>query len=148
MMPIVYALLSFVVSVFRSRIALRVEIVARRHQLALYHRSVQLPPIHPADRAFWGVLSANMIAHTSRGAFVQTVLVVEPAKYRSRDDVHVLREVMAGNRGDGQPGPWLRKARAETAVRPAPIVMELPGAKDPTQVLFAHGNQVIQALAA
>jgi hypothetical protein len=53
MMPIVYALLSFVVSVFRSRIALRVEIVALRHQLALYHRSVRLPSMHAADRLFW-----------------------------------------------------------------------------------------------
>ena len=74
--------------------------------------------------------------------------MMEPTKDRSRDDLHILWEVMAGNRGDGQPGPWLRKARAETAVRQATIVMEPPGAKDPTQVLFAEGNQVIQALAA
>lgn len=73
---------------------------------------------------------------------------MEPAKDRSPDDTHVLWEVMTGDRGCRQPGRGRRKARAETAVRAAAIVMDLPGAKDPAQVLFAEGNQVIETLAA
>ncbi len=63
---------------------------------------------------------------------------MEPAEDRSRDTSHVLREVMAGNRGDGQPGRWLWKARAKPAMRAAAVIMEPPEAKDPAQMLFAE----------
>ncbi len=47
MMPIVRALFAFVGSVVRSRVSLQVEIVALRHQLALYHESILRPQIRP-----------------------------------------------------------------------------------------------------
>ncbi len=50
MMPIVRALLGFVVGMFRSRISLQLEIVALRHQLAIYKRSIRRPSIRPPDR--------------------------------------------------------------------------------------------------
>ncbi len=53
MMPIVHALLGFVVGMIRSRISLQVEVVALRHQLAIHQRSVRRPPIRPPDRILW-----------------------------------------------------------------------------------------------
>ncbi len=53
MMPILHALLGFVVGTFRSRIGLQLEIVALRHQPALYQRSIRRPPIRPGDRILW-----------------------------------------------------------------------------------------------
>ena len=53
MRPILDALVVFVVGVFRSRIALQLEIVALRHQLTLYHRSIRRPRVRPSDRIFW-----------------------------------------------------------------------------------------------
>ena len=72
MMPIVHALLDFVVGVFRSRITLQLEIVALRHQLALYHRSVRRPPIHPADRLFWAWLQCFW------GRWREALILVQP----------------------------------------------------------------------
>jgi hypothetical protein len=51
--PIVHVLLGFVVGLFHSRITLQFEIVALRHQLALYRRAIRRPPIGPCDRMLW-----------------------------------------------------------------------------------------------
>ena len=53
MTPIIRALLAFVASVFRSRASLQLEIVALRHQLALYQRSIRRPQVRPIDRLVW-----------------------------------------------------------------------------------------------
>jgi len=52
-MPILRALLGLLIGTFRSRMSLQLEIVALRHQLALYQRSSRRPWIHPSDRIFW-----------------------------------------------------------------------------------------------
>jgi hypothetical protein len=64
--------------------------------------------------------------------------MVETAEDRSRHDPRVTREPMAGDRGCGKPGRWLRKARAEARMRGAAIVVHFPRAKDPAQVLLAE----------
>ena len=53
MTPFFRALVAFVISLVRSRVSLQVEIVALRHQLALYRRSIRRPPILPSDRMLW-----------------------------------------------------------------------------------------------
>ncbi len=53
---------------------------------------------------------------------------------------------MAGKHKHGQAGCWLGQTRPEVGVRTAPIVMEPPGAKGLSQMVFAEGNQIIEAL--
>ena len=54
MMPILHALLGFVVGTFRSRIGLQLEIVALQHQLHLYRRSIRRPQIRPVHQKNFG----------------------------------------------------------------------------------------------
>lgn len=51
------ALLAFLTTLLRSRLALQLEIVALRHQVAIYQQSVSRPRLHAADRLFWSWLS-------------------------------------------------------------------------------------------
>jgi hypothetical protein len=53
---------------------------------------------------------------------------------------------MAGKHGHGQAGCRLGQTRTEVGVRAAAIVMEPSGAKDLSQMVFAEGNQIIEAL--
>jgi hypothetical protein len=50
MKPIVSALLLLVSAVIRSRVSLQLEIVALRHQLAVYQRTTKRPQINSGDR--------------------------------------------------------------------------------------------------
>jgi hypothetical protein len=56
MKPIVCALLLLVSAVIRSRVSLQLEIVALRHQLAVYQRTTKRPPISSGDRILWSWL--------------------------------------------------------------------------------------------
>jgi hypothetical protein len=49
MRSVVYAFLSTVGMLFRSRFSLQAEVIALRHQLTVYHRSVRRLQIRPAD---------------------------------------------------------------------------------------------------
>jgi putative transposase len=57
MSPVVSALLAFLAACFRSRRSLQLEILALRHQLAVYQCSVPRPCIQPTDRLFWSWLA-------------------------------------------------------------------------------------------
>jgi putative transposase len=57
MRPVLLALLAFLTTLLRSRLALQLEIVALRHQVAIYQQSVSRPRLHAADRLFWSWLS-------------------------------------------------------------------------------------------
>ena len=85
MMPIVQALIVFVVGVFRSRIALQLEIVALRHQLALYHRSIRRPPIRPSDRLLWAGLARQWGRWRAGLGFVQPATVLNWQRRRFRE---------------------------------------------------------------
>ena len=50
MRSVIRALVSFVVSFFRARAAMQLEILALRHQLTVCHRSAKRPQLQPADR--------------------------------------------------------------------------------------------------
>lgn len=62
MRPIISALVAFVTTLLRPRLSLQLDIVALRHQLAVYERSNQRPRIRPADR----ILGSWMLRHCSR----------------------------------------------------------------------------------
>ena len=50
MTPIFAALFAFLDASLRSRTAMQLEILALRHQLAVYKRSVKRPRLKPTDR--------------------------------------------------------------------------------------------------
>jgi hypothetical protein len=99
MRAVVYAFLSTLRTLFRSRLSLQVEIVALRHQLAVYQRSVRRPHICPADRVLWSWLSHYWA--TWRGAliFVQPATVLRWQRTRFRD--HWAR--LSGSGTPGRP---------------------------------------------
>ena len=53
MPPVLHALLAFVIALFQSRYAMPLEILALRHQVAVYKQSVHRPRLRPTDRLFW-----------------------------------------------------------------------------------------------
>src|SRR4029453_3883892 len=57
MLPVISALLAFVVGLCRARASLCLAHVALRHQLAVYQRTVARPRLQPTDRLFWAWLS-------------------------------------------------------------------------------------------
>ena len=57
MTPVGRALLAFIAGLFRLRLSLQLEIVALRHQLTLYRRSIRRPQVRLTDRLFWSWLS-------------------------------------------------------------------------------------------
>jgi hypothetical protein len=59
MRSVIYAFLSTVGMLFRSRLSLQAEIIALRHQLTVYRRSVRRPQIRPVDRLLWSWLSRH-----------------------------------------------------------------------------------------
>ena len=79
------ALMAYVVSHFRSYESLRLENMALRHQLAVYHHTVTRPKLRPADRLFWAWLSRLWPAWQHALAFVQPRTVIAWQKNRFRD---------------------------------------------------------------
>ncbi len=85
MMPIVHALLGFLVGTVRSRIGLQLEILALRHQLAVYQRSLRRPSIRPSDRIFWGWLARHWGRWREVLVFVQPATVLAWQRRRFRE---------------------------------------------------------------
>ena len=85
MVPIFRALVAFVGSFLRSRVSLRMEILALRHQLALYRRSIRRPPIRPSDRMVWAWLARHWDRWREVLVFVQPATVLAWQRRRFRD---------------------------------------------------------------
>ena len=85
MRPLFSALLTFLTTLLRSRLALQLEIVALRHQVAVYQRSVSRPRLHATDRLFWVWLSRLWSGWQHALAFVQPRTVLAWQKQRFRD---------------------------------------------------------------
>src|SRR4051794_24397854 len=56
--PVFTALIASSLGLFRSRVALQLEVLALRHQIGVLQRSVKRPKLTPADRALWAWLSS------------------------------------------------------------------------------------------
>jgi hypothetical protein len=76
MKPVVRALLAFVVSLFRSRLSLHLEILALQHQVSVYHRSIRRPQVRPSDRILWSWLSRGWERWQKVLVFVQPATVL------------------------------------------------------------------------
>lgn len=85
MRSVVYAFLSTVGMLFRSRLSLQAEVIALRHQLTVYHRSVRRPQIRPADRVLWSWLSRHWARWRDALVFVQPATVIAWQRKRFRD---------------------------------------------------------------
>jgi transposase InsO family protein len=85
MKPVVRALIAFLISMVRSRLSLQVEILALRHQLAVYQRSTRGPHLRPSDRILWSWLSRAWSRWRDVVLFVQPATVLAWQRQRFRD---------------------------------------------------------------
>jgi putative transposase len=85
MPPIVSALLAFLVSLFQSRWAMHLQILALQHQVAVYTQTVHRPRLRTTDRVFWAWLSRLWPGWHKALAFVQPRTVTAWQRQRFRD---------------------------------------------------------------
>ncbi len=91
------AAIAFVHGLFRSRLSMQVEILALRHQLAVYQRGCTRPRLKPSDRILWTWLSRVWSAWRDALVIVQpeTVLAWRRRKFRQ----HWTRLTRSGKPG-------------------------------------------------
>jgi len=85
MSSVISAALAYLTTWFQSRHAMQLEILALRHQLAVYQNSVKRPPLKPADRFFWAWFSRLWSGWQHTLEFVQPRTVLAWQKKRFRD---------------------------------------------------------------
>ena len=85
MSSVIAAGLAYLASWFQSRHAMQLEILALRHQLAVYQHRVKRPQLQPADRLFWAWLSRLWSGWQQGLAFVQPRTVTAWQNKRFRD---------------------------------------------------------------
>jgi hypothetical protein len=86
MKPIVRALLAFLSTAFRSQLSLQFEIVALRHQLAVYQRTTtKRPRISSGDRILWSWIARHWSGWRDALFFVQTGTVITWQRKRFLD---------------------------------------------------------------
>jgi len=85
MSSVISAALVYLATWFQSRHAMQLEILALRHQLAVYQHGVKRPPLQLADRLFWAWLSWLWSGWQQGLEFVQPHTVIAWQKKRFRD---------------------------------------------------------------
>jgi hypothetical protein len=85
MSSVISAALAYLASWVQSRHAMQLEILALRHQLAVYQNSVKRPQLQPADRFFWAGLSRLWSGWQQVLEFVQPRTVIAWQKKLFRD---------------------------------------------------------------
>ena len=99
-MKSILAIVSFLLgATFRSRLSLHMEILALRHQLAVYQRTGKRPRIRPTDRILWAWLSRTWSGWRNALMFVKPATVIAWQRRRFRDHWRRLSE----NSGPGRP---------------------------------------------
>jgi hypothetical protein len=76
MPPVVPALRAFLGSLFQSRQAMHLKILALQHQVAIYQQSVHRPRLRPIDCLFWSWLSLVWSGWQDALKFVQPSTVI------------------------------------------------------------------------
>jgi putative transposase len=97
MLPVMSALLACLAAWFRARHSMQLEILALRHQLAVYQRSVPRPRNRPTDRLLWAWLARLWSGWQAALAFVQPRPVIAWQKKRFRE--HWRRLSQSGKPG-------------------------------------------------
>jgi transposase InsO family protein len=85
MPAVVIAVVKALTSTVRSRIALQIEILALRHQLAVYQRAERRPRLAVADRLLWAWLASAWSGWRAALVFVQPRTVIAWQRKRLRD---------------------------------------------------------------
>ena len=85
MLRAVSVLLASISTWFRSRLAMQMEFIALRHQVAVYKQSISRPKLRPSDRWLWVWLSRLWPGWQQALAFVQPRTVLAWQKKRFRD---------------------------------------------------------------
>src|SRR5450759_2375701 len=92
MWPVFQALFAVICTVTRSRLSLQLEVVALRHQLSVYERSVKRPRLRPGDRILWSWLSRHWSKWRAVLKFVQPLTVIAWQRRRFREHwAHISR---------------------------------------------------------
>lgn len=97
MKPMLVALIAFIGATVRSRASMQLEILALRHQLAVYKRSVKRPRLRPADRILWSWMSRIWPRWQQALLIVQPRTVIAWQRRRFRD--HWTRLSRSGKTG-------------------------------------------------
>ena len=97
MPPVISILLTSIGTWFRSRLSMQLEIVALRHQVAVYQQTVSRPRLRTSDRALWVWLSRLWPGWQRALVFVQPRTVIAWQKKRFRD--HWQRLSQSGKPG-------------------------------------------------
>jgi putative transposase len=82
---VVSILLTSITTWFRSRLTLQMELIALRHQVAVYKQSVSRPKLQPAGRLLWVWLSRLWPGWQDALEFVQPRTALAWQKKRFRD---------------------------------------------------------------
>ena len=85
MQAVVIAVVTSLASVVRSRLALQIEVLALRHQLAAYQRAGRRPQLGPADRILWAWLSRAWSGWREALVIVQPRTVISWQRKRFRE---------------------------------------------------------------
>jgi putative transposase len=97
MKPILVAVFRFLGATARSRASMQLEILALRHQLAVYQRSVRRPRIRSADRILWAWFARIWSGWREALVIVQPATVIAWQRRRFRD--HWRRLCQSGKPG-------------------------------------------------
>ena len=97
MKTVLSALISAVKTTIRSRLSLQVEILALRHQLAVYQRTPRRPRLKPADRLLWAWLAKRWAGWRVALVFVKPETVIAWQR-------KLFRDHLAGLSSTGKPG--------------------------------------------
>ena len=85
MPPVLSILLTSVATWFRSRLSMQLELIALRHQVAVYKQSIPHPELRPTDRVLWAWLSRVWPGWQNALHFVQPRTVIAWQQKRFRD---------------------------------------------------------------
>jgi putative transposase len=85
MPSVAFILLTSIGIWFRSRVSMQIEIVALRHQVAVYRQTVSRPRLQTSDRLFWAWLSRLWPGWLDALEFVQPRTVIAWQRRRIRD---------------------------------------------------------------
>src|SRR5262245_22769920 len=85
MLRVALILLASFVTWFRSHLAMQMEFIALRHQVAVYQQSISRPKLRPSDRWLWVWLSRLWPRWQQALAFVQprTIIAWQNKRFRN-----------------------------------------------------------------
>ena len=101
MVPVIHAVLGYFRDAFRTRRAIELEVLALRHQLSVYQRTVSRPRLHPPDRILWSMLSQHWDRWREAMVLVRPETVIRWQRRRFRD--HWRRHGHGRRRSPGRP---------------------------------------------